>query len=189
MGKEVSMYNYKINPNIMTDVRIGNLIRLELGCGPKDKRIKGFYGLDIDASLEPDIVCNLEEGTIPLPSDTVKYIWADYVMEHLSNVLDIMQEIWRVCVNGALVYIGVPEYRWVGAAKDPTHKTQFCKDSYKYWDSRVNTVPHYGHTCKFDLLRLDIRYKEGITEEFKKMEDYYSNIIEKLNFYLQTIKE
>ena len=177
-----------MNPQIMKDIQSETLIRLELGCGPKNKRLVNFYGLDIDADVQPDIVCDLEDGIIPLPSDTVKYIWADYLMEHLNNVLDIMQEIWRVCVNGAIVYIGVPEYRWTGAAKDPTHKTQFSKDSYKYWDSRDPSVPHYGHTCQFDLMRVDIRYKEGISEEFKRMEDFYSNIIEKLNFYLQVVK-
>jgi len=188
LHKYVLNSNAPINPKIIDDIQAGNLIRLELGCGPKDKRIVGFYGLDIDTDLEPDIVCNLEEGIIPLPSDTVKYIWADYILEHLSNVGDIMQEIWRVCVNGAFVYIGVPYYSWEGQHKDYSHKTTFAEDSYKYWDIRDDSVPHYKHTSTFDLLNIEKRFATWATLEQKMQYKLYNNILEKLGFYLRVVK-
>lgn len=187
IGK-LSIYEYPMSQDLKRDIESGKLINLELGCGPADKRMQGFYGLDIDPELKPDIVCDLEEGIIPLPSDICKYIWMDYILEHLSNVGDIMQEIWRVGINGAMVYIGVPYYSWEGQHKDYSHKTTFAEDSYKYWDVREASVPHYGHTSKFDLINIERRFATWATNEQKMQYKLYNNILEKLGFYLKVVK-
>jgi len=161
-------------------------INIDIGCGPKP--VQGFFGIDMQEDLHPDIVCNLEKEKLPLPDNSVGAVYSCYFLEHINNVLDIMDEIWRVTVPGALTIIIVPHWAWDGQHKDPTHKTTFSEDSYKYWDSRDVSVPHYGHVSKFDLVDLKFRFAPWATDEHKATSKMYRNVIENMTFILRTVK-
>jgi hypothetical protein len=98
------------------------LLKLNLGCGAS--RLPGFLNVDSEAACNPDMVCNLEQAW-PWADNSVDTISMVHVLEHLGRepqtYLNIIKEMWRVCVDGALVHIVVPHHRHDNFFSDPTH--------------------------------------------------------------------
>jgi len=103
-------------------------IKLNLGCG--HDRPHGFVGLD-KVDLGQEIVWNLEEG-IPLPDNSVIEVRCVHVLEHIKNLIPLMNEIYRVCKDGATIYIEVPHSETPQAWQDPTHVRAFNEYSWDY---------------------------------------------------------
>ena len=127
-------------------------MKLNLGSG--DLKYKGFLNVDISPEYKPDILCDLSKK-MPISDDSVEEIIANHIIEHLSDTIKIMNEIWRVCKHDAIVRITVPHEKSLMAHADPTHKKVFNEESFKYfclngehyWIHKL-----YGIRCKFILL-------------------------------------
>jgi hypothetical protein len=104
---------------------------LQLGSGKK--YCVEATNIDLIASTNPDIVHNLEIFPWPLPSNQFKEVRAFDVVEHLNDIVKTLEEIHRVCVNGAVVKITVPHFSCVNAFTDPTHKHYFSSASFNYF--------------------------------------------------------
>jgi len=126
-------------------------IKLNLGCG-KDYR-PGWYNIDISPEFNPDILHDLSTG-IPFDDDTVNFVYAHHFLEHIEDTIFIMNEIWRVCRDGAKVEIEVPHQSSLMAFADPTHKRIFNEESFKYYCSNAEHYwihESYGIKCDFTL--------------------------------------
>lgn len=119
------------------------MIKLDIGCGhfPRD----GFVGLDI-VNDDRVIYCNLEQDDLPFDSWTVSEAVADNVLEHITNLIPLMNEINRVMMMGGLFTAIVPLANTVGSLKDPTHVRQFVLESFDYFDAAWDypRQPDYG---------------------------------------------
>lgn len=89
--------------------------------------------VDIVASTKPDLVHNLDIRPWPLPDDHFVEVRAFDVIEHLDNIVATMEEIHRVCVNGATVRITVPHFSCANAFTDITHRHYFSVASFNYF--------------------------------------------------------
>jgi SAM-dependent methyltransferase len=107
-------------------------MRIELGCGLRKQQ--GYIGLDCVPLPGVDVVCNLEQG-IPLAKNSATDLHADHCIEHLPDIVFAFQEIYRVCKPGARVHIRVPYYASIGAFKDPTHKSFYTEETFRYFTS------------------------------------------------------
>lgn len=61
---------------------------------------------------------------IPLPDSSVDYIWSTEVLEHITNIKKAMNEIRRVCKDGALLLISIPNnycYKYKKKGSHPEH--------------------------------------------------------------------
>jgi predicted SAM-dependent methyltransferase len=96
-------------------------LKLNLGCG--SNKLEGFVNVDKFGS--PDVTHDLETFPWPWRDSSVEEVTLVHVLEHLGRVPDvfigIMKEIYRVCRNGAHVYIVVPHPRHDDFLGDPTH--------------------------------------------------------------------
>jgi len=124
-------------------------MKLDLGCGKNKK--PGFIGLDCIKIPGVDIVCNLGKEKMPIEDNSVEEIYSMHFMEHAENLLFIMEEIWRVCKNGANVFIAVPYFNSIGAFRDPTHRHFF---TYETFDHFTNTkkLPSFYSKAKFKIV-------------------------------------
>lgn len=104
---------------------------LNLGCGRKP--LPGAVNLDISAGVGADVVHDLAKMPWPLPSDSFEEVHAYDVIEHLDNVVGAMEEIHRVCRQGARVMITVPHFSSANAFTDPTHRHQFSLFTFDYF--------------------------------------------------------
>ena len=82
---------------------------LDLGCGPHGK-LPGSVGLDIRPAPHVDVVHNLDDYPYPFPDDEFDFVGMSHVIEHVQRPLHLMNEVHRICRNGATVRIITPHY-------------------------------------------------------------------------------
>lgn len=71
-------------------------MKLNIGCGRN--HLQGYINIDC---VEPaDLICDVEEIALPYADDTVEAFVLSHVLEHLSNPLEVMQELWRIAKDG-----------------------------------------------------------------------------------------
>jgi len=118
------------------------LICLDLGCGIH--KAKGFIGVDIVPAEGVDIIADLN-GTFPFPDNSIDIIKAHNILEHLSNIINSMNELWRILKPNGIIDISVPSTDGRGAFQDPTHVSFWNINSFMYYS---NQYPAYLSLCK-----------------------------------------
>lgn len=131
-------------------------IKVDLGCGSHKPR--GFIGIDCVAGAEVDLVADLTER-FPFEDNSVGYVRAHDAIEHWPDRLHTMNEIWRICHDGALVDIRVPSTDGRGAFQDPTHVSFWNRNSFYYYcieyPAFLSLCQKYGFKGCFKLLELE----------------------------------
>lgn len=103
-----------------------NWKKLNLGCGRDIKSKKeGWINVDMQKAKDVDKSFNFDKFPYPFKKDTFDYILVDNVLEHLDNIPNVMDELWRVCKNDAIIEIFVPYWNHSVAYNDSTHKHYF----------------------------------------------------------------
>lgn len=125
---------------------------LHLGSGKKYD--PSAVNVDLVASTGPDIVHNLDVLPWPLPDNHFEKVLAFDVVEHLDNVVNAMEEVHRVCKNGASVNISVPHFSCANAFTDITHRHYFSSSSFNYFTGD-NEFGFYTD-CHFIKRRVEI---------------------------------
>lgn len=113
-------------------------IRLNLGCG--NKRIDGFLGVDRYPCAGADIVADVA-ALLPFADSSVDSVWADNVIEHISDIPALMSEVHRVCRHGADVTLITPHYTSISSWNDPTHVHHLSYFSMDHFSREA--VAHY----------------------------------------------
>ncbi len=167
---------------------------VRLNLGSSDRAIEGFLNVDILSGAGVDIVCDLNEG-IPLKDNSVAEIYAGHILEHLDDTVRIMEEIYRVCKNGAIVKIKVPYFKSIGAFKDSTHRRFFTEKTFDYFSEsrkKKENLPDYGIKANFNILNISylwsspwLRFLPFKTSFFMK---YFWNIVRTIYFELSVEK-
>lgn len=98
-------------------------MKLNLGCGPRP--LEGYLNIDTVADFAPDRVMDLELTPWDLPDDGAEEVLLNHVLEHLgastTTFLAVMQELYRVCADGARLFINVPHPLHEHFRTDPSH--------------------------------------------------------------------
>ena len=123
--------------------------RLNLGCGA-DRR-EGYVNLDANPAVGPDIAHDLNRYPYPFADGVFDEILCDNVLEHLDGIVGPLEEIWRICADGARVKIVVPSFPAPAAAVDPTHRCSYTFGTFAYFTDR-SPVPHTTH-ARYRILR------------------------------------
>jgi hypothetical protein len=138
-------------------------LRLNLGCGMN--RLEGY--VNVDRYGEPDVLHDLEVVPWPWPNDSVSEVLLKHVMEHLGRdpktYLEIMQELYRVCEEGATIRIVVPHHRHDYFFNDPTHVRAVTADGMNLFSQRLNRrwmAQGYSHSPLGIYLGIDFETVE-----------------------------
>ena len=98
-------------------------MRLNLGCG--FNKVDGFVNVDREDECAPDLVFDLESFPWPWGTNSVEEVHFTHSLEHLGQGTDtfrqIMQELYRVCTDGAIVLVEAPWPLHIEYLSDPTH--------------------------------------------------------------------
>jgi SAM-dependent methyltransferase len=105
--------------------------RIDLGCGGKKR--PGYTGIDVIDLPGVDIVRDVDRHGLPFSANTVAAVYASHFFEHVRDLVFVMNEIHRVCCDGAEVEIVVPTLLGPWAAADPTHLRLFNARSFGYF--------------------------------------------------------
>jgi hypothetical protein len=131
---------------------------LNLGCGLKP--IQGAVNLDCAQSTNPDVLHDLNEFPWPLCTGSFREIHAYDVIEHLGDVVAVIEELHRVATPGGVVHITVPHYSCSNAFTDPTHRHYFSAASINYFTGD-SAFPFYS-PVRFRLLTRQIVFRKSI---------------------------
>lgn len=147
----------EVAPEATTDGRPVDGVCVQLGAG---KYPIGPQWLTVDIQPLPHIthVADLN-GRWPFEDDSVDFIDASNILEHLKDPIHSMNEAWRILKVGGVIDIVVPSTDGRGAFQDPTHITFWNKNSFLYYSH-----DHPGYRtlypeikCSFDIRIGDTR--------------------------------
>lgn len=126
---------------------------LDLGCGKKKR--PGAIGVDFNDRMNVDVVHDLNIFPYPFEDERFEQIYLDNTLEHLDNVISVMEEVHRICIFGGQVKVIVPYFRSIWACIDPTHRHFFTVDSMAYFDPRHSIAQRYDYTeAKFHIEKI-----------------------------------
>jgi SAM-dependent methyltransferase len=132
--------------------------RVDLGCG--EHKTRGTLGLDNVAVPGVDILGDLNQG-LPFKDSSLDAVYANHVLEHLNDFLGTMNEIYRVCKPGALVFVKVPHAASTFVTwKDPTHQRGLFVATFAYFDDTYfdGAAFSYYSPARFRIERARLRF-------------------------------
>jgi len=151
------------------------MLMLNLGCC--DNILADYVNIDSRKVADNVVVMDLENG-IDYPDNSVDYILAADVLEHLTDRLKIMNEIWRVLKPGAKVHIVLPTTDGRGAFQDPDHKSFWNRNTFWYFEKSND---HYRRFAK------SYGVKAAFVVDFEE-EQHHPDKIEKLSIILRKVE-
>jgi SAM-dependent methyltransferase len=117
---------------------------LDLGCG--NRKREGATGIDVNPASQADVIHDLNTFPYPFPDSSFDLIIADNIIEHLDDVIRVMEELSRIAKPGAELIITVPYFRSRWASIDPTHQHFFTSESFSYFDVDHVHYALYGYS-------------------------------------------
>lgn len=118
-------------------------LKINLGCG-LDIR-PGYVNHDLSRhSPGVDVAHDLTRLPWPWPDHSAEEMLLIDVLEHLPEVVPVIDECWRIMDRGGLLRVRVPHYEHWTAWLDPTHRRPFHPDSFDYFDPETHYGASYG---------------------------------------------
>jgi len=118
---------YKIFFKIPKDTK-----KIDVGCGGDKK--KGYFGIDKLISKGVDLIYDLEtldgKKKLPFGSNELEEIYCSHFLEHISNVIEVMNEFHRILNVKGWLHIVVPHANSWSAFADPFHKNFFTPETF-----------------------------------------------------------
>ena len=136
---------------------------LDIGCGqnkyisenPKDTVI----GLDKVKNVSPDCYHDLKTGNpLPFENDYFDKIVFNGSIEHLDNIVYVLEESHRVSKHGAIIYIYTIHYSSVYAMRDPTHKQHMAWQSFDYFTNERDDHMNFYSDAHFKMIHREIGF-------------------------------
>lgn len=137
---------------------------LDLASGSRAyrKKAQGRVTLDLLDLPNIDVVCDLNEGFPFLPDNCVDEIYSHNTLEHIDNLLFLMDEIHRVLKPTGKKVLFVPHFSNPYYYSDPTHHNYFGFYTFYYFsddqDDLHRRVPSFYFNRKFRVENLRLRF-------------------------------
>ncbi|MFO0674836.1 MAG: methyltransferase domain-containing protein [Polyangiaceae bacterium] len=168
-------------------------MRLNVGCGRN--ALDGWVNLDAVALPGVNVVADLErcEGTkLPFDDDSVDELLLSHVLEHVRNVLPMMQELHRVAKPDAKLTALVPYGSSDDAFEDPTHVRQMFVGSFGYFSQPYYWRADYGYrgdwvTEAVELL-VDPAYARLTLDDLMTHVKHSRNVVHEMTAVLRAVK-
>ena len=143
-------------------------ISVDLGCGLSPSNLfksATCKGVDLFEDKENGVVkCNLGFERLPFDSDSLDYLTAYDLLEHIPRYADLpehgntpfiflMNECYRVLKKGGIFLSSTPIFPYSAAFQDPTHNNIMTSDTLTFYFSnqKIHIAPHYGITANFKI--------------------------------------
>lgn len=168
---------------------------MKINIGGGYKRFDGFLNVDLDPKTNPDFLMEMGKDRFPLQDSVVDEVKAHHILEHIGDgFFFLMQELYRVCQNGAIIDIRVPHHRHEIFYGDASHVRpitvemlrQFSKKYNEYHIEQFNSSSGFGirldvdfEIVSFDFIPDDIwkaRFPKMSQEEIIEVSRNFNNV-------------
>ena len=103
---------------------------VNLGCGSRKGQEE--IGVDRYPGSQADILADFS-SRLPFADNSVDVVLADHVLEHVPDLVALMQEVHRVLAPGGKFSAEVPYFAHPDSFRDPTHRRFFTWGSMDYF--------------------------------------------------------
>lgn len=118
-------------------------VKIELGCGTN--KAEGYIGIDRYDLPGVDIVADLNKG-IPIGDDSVNAVFSSHALEHVADLDFIMQEIYRVCKDEAIVNLLLPYNLTTLNFANHYHKQTINEHTFRFFSHRYDRYTNVDET-------------------------------------------
>ena len=149
-------------------MKIGN--RLHLGCGKDIK--EGWVNLDMLDLPGVDVVRDILRG-LPFNDETFEWVYSSNVLEHIpqTEVIWVMNEIWRVTKVGGQFHCILPIAGTHAAYENPTHTANWTPQTIAFFVKGNKMNVYYDGIKGWKLIR---------NNRSRQHEDMFEFILEKV---------
>lgn len=140
---------------------------LIIGCGKRPRpdcinldRIH-LHGVDTVFDLnfigKKDRVGQVCTDGMPYLDAMFERVEAEDVLEHVDDIVAVVNDIWRVLKPEGILWVRGPDARYPEQVwADPTHKRAFAHRSFNGWDRSTHDGKEYGHYfhCGFAFFKV-----------------------------------
>ncbi len=180
-------------------------MKINLGSGYK--RFEGFVNIDNNPDAKPDYVVDIEKDKLPFEDNSVNEIKAHHILEHIGDgFFHLMQEMYRVCEDGAVIDIQVPHHRHEVFFGDVTHirpitvagLRQFSKKDNEHRQMMWNdgSLFAFQYNVDFEIANFTFkpddvwleRFKTMSTEEIEEVSRNFNNVYTETWIILMVVK-
>jgi len=118
--------------------------RLNLGCG--QRKLREYINVDNNPLTKPEIIHDLNKFPYPFKNNCADEILMDHVLEHTDSPLKVIEELYRISKNNAVIIIRSPHFscNWL----HPGHKSAISSMLFDYFKHNGND--YYGN-CNFEV--------------------------------------
>jgi SAM-dependent methyltransferase len=149
------------------------LIKLHLGC--RSKKIHGFVNIDIDPSVEPDLI----EDVRSLPSfkqNSVDLIYASHVLEHFKKreFIKILMRWHEILKPGGVLRLAVPDIEACINHYNKFQNLNILKNL--IWGAQEDEYAAHYNGWDFESLKLELQtigFNKIYKWDWKKTEHSY----------------
>jgi SAM-dependent methyltransferase len=128
-------------------VRVGEqgvLRTLDVGSGGT-KQKAASAGVDMYPAPGVDVMADLRQG-LPFADAAVDRVYAVHVLEHVIDLVPLMNELHRILADDGVLHVMSPDWRSIGAVADPTHVKYLDVQTFKWF-----CTPHSGTALWYPL--------------------------------------
>jgi SAM-dependent methyltransferase len=128
-------------------VRVGEqevLRTLDIGSGGTKQKATSA-GVDRYPAPGVDVLADLRRG-LPFADGSVDRVYAVHVLEHVIDLVPLMNELHRVLADDGVLHVMSPDWRSIGAVADPTHVKYLDVQTFKWF-----CAPHPGSAVWYPL--------------------------------------
>jgi predicted SAM-dependent methyltransferase len=133
-------------------------IKLDIACG--DAKREGYIGIDQSPNSDADIIRDIEKECLPFCDCSIDAIFSKHTLEHINNIIFVMNEFWRVLKPNSELEISVPH-------KDSQNAVSI--NHVRFWDESCFDFFRQERSMKLYGLKGIWNIEEMVTNERKDM--------------------
>jgi SAM-dependent methyltransferase len=120
--------------------------------------------LDINKQYNPDVIWDLTKFPYPFKDDTFTGVIVHDILEHMQKPVEILEELYRICKDGAEIEIMVPHWSHYTAWTDLTHYREFCIKSFDGWErEKGGKYGYYSNKANFSIPKKEYQFTTNVT--------------------------
>lgn len=159
--------------------------KLHLGCGKNI--LEGWINLDKKAREGVDIVADLDnchQVALPFEENSISEFFGRHSLEHIHNLLPLMQELYRIATPNATAIFHMPYGASDNAWEDPLNVRAFFINSFGFFSQPFYWLNDYGYQGDWQpdqlILRVNKKKYEGVDAK-----EIFDDVLEKRNVVSQ----
>jgi len=126
---------------------------MNLGCGRKI--MKNAVNLDKRRLKDVDVIHDLEETPLPFKDNEFDIIFSNHVLEHIKNLIPLMEDLHRITKPHGILKINVPHFSSFNAYTID-HVRFFGYGTFRVYERNK----YYGYSVKFKVLKNELNFSK-----------------------------